>query len=101
MKMVHKNNDNPIETLLHQINPNKTSLTPDVLKTFSGCENYTDEQAKLIIETLEKMSAIFYELISNEKINVIDNQQIIYLKNEQKIESPQIIPLIIQQSKAA
>jgi hypothetical protein len=84
MKVVHKKNDNPVEALLRQINPNKIVLTPDVLRRFPNCENYTDEQAKQIIETLEQFSAIVYALYADEKLNIIDNQHIISLNSQKQ-----------------
>ena len=68
-----------------KINPEEKPLTPELLKTFPGCEDYTEQQAQEIIHTLEKLSAICYNITCAEKIHSIDNQQVVYLNNEKNI----------------
>lgn len=56
------------------INPKEESLTVDILRTFPGYENYSDERALEVIDTLEKLSMILYEEACKiNRIN-IDNQ---------------------------
>lgn len=90
MKIVSINQNPQLQALseaFEQLNPEKKPLTVDVLKTFKNSENYTEEQAKLIIETLEKFATVLYEIVTVSKINVIDNQHVIYLNNQNKSES--------------
>ena len=67
---------------LAQINPDGKPLTPELLKTFPGCENYSESQALDIIRSLEKLAAVCYIIANNEKIYSIDNQHIVYLKTK-------------------
>ena len=68
-----------------KINPEEKPLTPELLKTFPGCEDYTEQQAQEIIHSLEKLSAICYNIVNVEKIHSIDNQQVVYLNNKKNI----------------
>ena len=52
-------------------------LSIDELKTFKGFENLTDEDAEKVISTLERLSALCYELFMKDP-----NQ-----KNEQSNQS--------------
>ena len=56
------------------INPTGETLTVDILRTFPGFENYGDERALKVIDTLEKLLCILYEEAG--KLNCIhcDNQ---------------------------
>ena len=69
------------------INPKGETLTADILRTFPGYENYSDERALEVIDTLEKLSIILYEEACKINGIHIDNQQVVYLnadKNHQK-----------------
>lgn len=61
---------------------NTQYLTVEELKAFPGCENYTDEQAKNAVETLQVLSEILFQLSIEQngtvidKIHCIDNQSI-------------------------
>ncbi len=68
-----------------KINPEEKPLTLELLKTFPGCEDYTEQQALEIIHSLEKLSAICYNIVNAEKIHSIDNQQVVYLNNKKNI----------------
>lgn len=68
-----------------EINPDEKPLSPEVLKTFPGCEDYTEIQALEIIRSLEKLAAICYSINNTEKIHSIDNQQVVYLNNKKNI----------------
>ena len=82
MKVVHLKNDKPFTSSVESNATHNETFTPDTLRKFAGCENCTDEQAKQIIETFEKVSEIVYELGLVEKSISNDNQQVIYLKNQ-------------------
>lgn len=43
------------------INPNKEQLTVEKLKTFSGCENYSDEEATEIVLSIQILCKILFE----------------------------------------
>ncbi len=68
-----------------KINPEEKPLTPELLKTFPGCEDYTEQKALEIIHSLEKLSAICYNIVNAEKIYSIDNQQVVYLNNKKNV----------------
>ena len=55
-------------------NQSKNSLTPELLRTYKGCEHYTDAEAAEVIQSLEKLSAICYSVIHQSNIHSIDNQ---------------------------
>lgn len=64
------------------LNDNKEALTPGDLIQFPDCEHYTEKQALETIQSLEKLSAICYELLKNDKLHSIDSQQFVYLNLE-------------------
>jgi hypothetical protein len=68
-----------------KINTEEKPLSPELLKTFPGCEDYTELQALEIIRSLEKLCSICYSIASTEKIHTIDNQQVVYLNNKKNI----------------
>ena len=68
-----------------KINPDEKPLTPELLKTFSGCEDYSELHALEIIRSLEILSIICYNISNTEKIHSIDNQQVVYLNNKKNI----------------
>ncbi len=43
-------------------------LTADELRRCKGFENYSDEEAEKTIESLEKVSILFYELYMKQKL---------------------------------
>lgn len=42
-------------------------LSIEELKSFKGCENYTNEEAEEIIETLEQMTIVLFKLYQKNK----------------------------------
>ena len=82
MKVVHLNTNKLIAPSVESNATNNRTFTPETLRKFAGCENYTDEQAKQVIETLEKLCEIVYELGLVEKNHSNDNQQVIYLNSQ-------------------
>ena len=82
-----KTNDKRISIDEDLIKPSsccKNSLTPALFKTYEGCEQYTDRQAVEIIQSLEKLCAIYYNMVQNSDAINIDNQQVVYLNPEQE-----------------
>ena len=53
------------------------------LRSFKGCEHYTDEEANKIIESLDTVAAILLEAIP-EKIHNIDNQLVVSLNSQKQ-----------------
>ncbi len=48
-------------------------LTVALLKTFPGCEHYTDEQAQEIVHTIKQLGEILYYLVIPEQSHTIDS----------------------------
>lgn len=42
-------------------------LTIEQLRSYKGCEHYTDEEAAEIIDTLEQLSFVFFKLYKKEQ----------------------------------
>ena len=61
------------------INPQKEPLTNSILKSFDGCENYTDEEATSLVESIRKIAKILFDLIEINNSICIGNQQTISL----------------------
>lgn len=66
------------------INPSAIPLNPEILRSFPGCEYYSETEADAIIKTLEKLSAVCHQIIKVKEINIIDNQQVVYLNPEKR-----------------
>ncbi|HVI45246.1 MAG TPA: hypothetical protein VM802_10260 [Chitinophaga sp.] len=60
--------DAPDNIILNQ--DDEVGLTPELLKTFPGCEHYTDEQAIEIVRTLKQVAEILYLAIQKNIYNV-------------------------------
>ena len=67
-------------------NSNPGIFSPNMLRSYKGCEHYTDLEAKEIIKFLEKLSAICYSMMCNTNSIYIDNQQVVYLNPLQVIK---------------
>ncbi len=55
---------------------------PNLVRTFKGCENHTDEEARDIYHSLGILAEILLNVNPN-KMHVIDNQLVVSLKGEQ------------------
>jgi LEA14-like dessication related protein len=75
-------NDDELITYLKATNPRQQPLTVERLKSYPGCENYTDEQATKIIQILENLAVCMMALTTPENIQSIDNQLNVYLNKE-------------------
>jgi len=51
------------------LNATKENLTVEKLKTFSGCEHLSDEQATETVFALQTFANILYELMSEQPKN--------------------------------
>ena len=57
--------------------------TPDWLRSFKGCEHYSDEEAKEDLDSLNQLAAILLRNAS-QKTHHIDNQRVVYLQQEKQ-----------------
>ncbi len=74
-----KTTQNKLGICIDDINPAVIPLTPEILRSFPRCEHYSETEANAIIKSLEKLSAVCHQVIKANKINIIDNQQVVYL----------------------
>lgn len=49
-------------------------LSIEELRSFKGCEHYTDEEAEEIIDTLEQMTVVLFKLYQKNK-KIEDNEK--------------------------
>jgi hypothetical protein len=87
--------DEPSESF-HPLNPRKEPLTPDKLRELTGNSSITDEAAAGIIQTINKLTAIFLELVGHNSIYCIDNQLNVSLSQDgspQGAAGPTINPI--------
>ena len=72
------------EAKLIALNGNSIRIdTPDWLRSFKGCEHYSDIEATTIINNLDTLATILLENAA-KRIRHIDNQQVVSL-DRQKI----------------
>lgn len=62
------------------INPHKEPLTIEKLRTFPGCEHYTDEEAKQIIQTFDTLTKAMFELMTTGALTEEQSSKIIQMK---------------------
>jgi hypothetical protein len=89
MKTIHPLND--IDACIdyaHKANPKKQPLTIEKLRSFPGCEHYSDEQAAAIIQSFQQLTAIAFETITYGQSPCSSESEIVYLENN--IQLPQI-----------
>ncbi len=55
------------------------------LRTFEGCEHYTDEQAVKIVQTLDKLAEILFTFTCEQNGTIIDNQLVITANKEKEL----------------
>ena len=77
------------------INTKKEPLTIEKLRTFPGCEHYSDEEALGIVQTIEQLAIILFKSIQKPP-TCIDNQQVVYLE---KNTGSEIIPIESHKTK--
>ena len=67
-------------TFAQAINPKKEPLTVEKLRTFPGCEHYSDEEAELVVQTIHQYALILFECVSKTKVVPLpDTNKISYL----------------------
>lgn len=54
------------ETKVLHLNGNKENLTPEKLKTFSGCEALSDQEASDTVFAIHTFANILHELITQQ-----------------------------------
>jgi hypothetical protein len=59
--------------------------TPDWLRSFKGCEHYSDSEAMAVLESLNSLAAVLLRNAS-QKLHVIDNQLVISLHQEETLQ---------------
>ncbi len=59
--------------------------TPDWLRSFKGCEHYNDIEAMAVLDSLDVLATILLRNASH-KIRHIDNQQVVSLNKQEKIQ---------------
>jgi hypothetical protein len=48
------------------VNPLKENITPEKLKTFSGCEAMSDAQATEVVFAIQTLANILYDFLSEQ-----------------------------------
>ena len=92
----------PLETVddyaafAQKVNPKMEHLTIEKLRSYPGCENYTDDQSASIIQTLEQFALILFEIAHQKEGTCIENQQVVYLSQDKQ---PDTIPIDINKTK--
>ena len=56
--------------------------TPEWLRSFKGCENYTDEQAINAIQTLDKLAKLLFEFTCQKYGTIIDSKLEVFSNKE-------------------
>lgn len=59
--------------------------TPEWLRSFKGCEHYTDAEAIVVLDSLNQLAAILLRNAS-QKSHVIDNQIVVNLQQEETLQ---------------
>ena len=77
------------------LNPEFEPLTIEKLRTFKGYENTSEEQAVEILESIGQFALALYGAVKNMSVNntnIIDNQLVVHLNRDSKIQSV-VIPI--------
>lgn len=77
----------------HKVNPKRQPLTIEKLRSFPGCEHYSDEESERIIQSFEQLTAIIFEATTSSGQNLsASDQQVVYLSdNNQPAQIPEPI----------
>ena len=57
------------------------------LRAFHGCEHYTDDEAIIITQTLDKLALILFDFTTAKDGIVIDNQLVISYNQEKEVQT--------------
>ena len=63
-----KNEESKINSLMEATNRSASALTIERLRNFPGCDHYTDKEADQIINSLQQIASICYDLFKAEKL---------------------------------
>lgn len=77
------------------LNPEFEPLTIEKLRTFKGYENTSEQQAVEILESIGQFALILYGAVINMALsntNTIDNQLVVHLNRDFRIQSP-VVPI--------
>ena len=77
------------------LNPEFEPLTIEKLRTFKGYENTSEEQAVEILEPIGQFALALYGAVKNVTVNntnKIDNQLVVHLNRDSRIQSA-VIPI--------
>lgn len=74
----------------HKINPKRQPLTIEKLRSFPGCEHYSDEEAAGIIQSFEQLTAIIFDATASNQNLCGSEGQVVYLSdNNQPAQIPE------------
>lgn len=74
----------------HKINPKRQPLTIEKLRSFPGCEHYSDEEAAGIIQSFEQLTAIIFDATVTGQDLCSSEGQVVYLSdNNQPTQIPE------------
>lgn len=72
------------------INPKKEPLTIEKLRTFPGCEHYSDQEVEAVLRTIEQLTLIAFELMMTGALPEQQSTKIVCLEPK-KTEATLII----------
>jgi hypothetical protein len=76
--------------LAHKINPKRQPLTIEKLRSFPGCEHYSNEEAACIIQSFEQLTAIIFDATTSSQNLCGSVGQVVYLDdNNQPAQIPE------------
>jgi hypothetical protein len=84
----HLNDIDASVAYAHKINPKKQPLIIEKLRSFPGCEHYSDEEASGIIQSFQQLTAIAFETITYNQSPCRSEPEIVYLESTNQL--PQI-----------
>jgi hypothetical protein len=90
MKTIHPplNDIDACIVYAHKINPKKQPLTIEKLRSFPGCEHYSDEEAAGIIQCFQQLTGIAFETITYGQSPCSSESQVVHLDSKDQL--PQI-----------
>lgn len=74
----------------HKINPKRQPLTIEKLRSFPGCEHYSDEESQNILQSFEQLTAVIFEATVSGQNPCSSEGQVVYLSNNnQPVQIPE------------
>lgn len=72
------------------INSKKLVITIEKLRSFPGCEHYSDEEAANVIQSFEQLTAIIFDATTSKQNLCRTDEQVVYLNdNNQPSQIPE------------